>query len=379
MAQDWLLYAQAFKDPSSKSKGNLSVLDVVRNLAYVQIDTIHVIERCHHHILYNRLPNYLKQDLYNAQSKEKSLFEYWTHALSYVPVEDFAYYMPKMLQIKKRNTSWFRSIDEVDVARVLKQIKKIGPISIRDIKDDELKQKQHLWDSKKPSKKAMEYAFFSGDLVISERIGMLKKYELTKRHFAWNKMPKAADFNSILDYKLNKALKAQGIVSLDSICHLEKSDFKKQMQMHIEKNIKAKKICEIQVSSLENKKFWVAIDDLDSDRLQQISKTASELKHAILLSPFDPLVLQRNRFASFFDYHHKFEAYLPESKREYGYFTLPVLYNKQICSLIDLKANRTTKSLEIQKWTKLKSKVSHSAKLATEEALDSFHRFQFFS
>ena len=66
----------------------------MEHLGYVQIDTINVIERCHHHILYNRIPAYGRADLRQAQSVDKSVFEYWTHALSYVPAKDFRFFMP---------------------------------------------------------------------------------------------------------------------------------------------------------------------------------------------------------------------------------------------------------------------------------------------
>ena len=62
----------------------------VEHLGYVQIDTINVIERCHHHILWTRIPDYRRAHLHQAQSVDKSVFEYWTHALSYVPTRDIA-------------------------------------------------------------------------------------------------------------------------------------------------------------------------------------------------------------------------------------------------------------------------------------------------
>ena len=65
----------------------------MEHLGYVQIDTINVIERCHHHILYSRIPNYRRADLRQAQSVDKSVFEYWTHALSYVPAKDFRFFI----------------------------------------------------------------------------------------------------------------------------------------------------------------------------------------------------------------------------------------------------------------------------------------------
>ena len=73
----------------------------MEHLGYVQIDTINVIERCHHHILFNRIPGYRREDLHHAQSAEKSVFEYWTHALSYVPTADFRYFVAAMKRNRK--------------------------------------------------------------------------------------------------------------------------------------------------------------------------------------------------------------------------------------------------------------------------------------
>src|ERR1041384_4816004 len=64
----------------------------VKHLGYVQIDTINMIERCHHHILYTRIPSYQREHLRQAQSVDKSVFEYWTHALSYVPSADLRFF-----------------------------------------------------------------------------------------------------------------------------------------------------------------------------------------------------------------------------------------------------------------------------------------------
>src|SRR3569832_1361047 len=77
-------------------KGPGAVQAAIEQLGDVQIDTINVIERCHHHILYTRIPAYRRADLRQAQSTDKSVFEYWTHALSYVPSRDFRFFVPLM-------------------------------------------------------------------------------------------------------------------------------------------------------------------------------------------------------------------------------------------------------------------------------------------
>src|SRR4029453_6986129 len=96
-----------------------------------------------------------------------------------------------------------------------------GALTIRDIDDDVLVEKDHAWASRKPSKRALQLAFYRGLLTVSERTGMLKTYELMTRHFGWDRLPKAASEREILNYLLDRALRSQGVVSLDSVCCLD--------------------------------------------------------------------------------------------------------------------------------------------------------------
>ncbi|WP_433293679.1 DNA glycosylase AlkZ-like family protein [Actinoplanes sp. CA-030573] len=130
-------------------------LAAVAHLGYVQIDTINVIERAHHHILHSRMPAYQRAALHRAQTADKTVFETWTHALSYVPSADYRYFLPAM---RERRTgpwpSWQTGITPEDVRRVVKRVRDTGPLMIRDIKDDVLVEKDWAWASRKPSKRA---------------------------------------------------------------------------------------------------------------------------------------------------------------------------------------------------------------------------------
>ena len=164
----------------------------MEHLGYVQIDTINVIERCHHHILYTRIPEYRREHLRQAQSADKTVFEYWTHALSFVPTRDMRHYVRDMRRYRRRGHVWFAAVKENDVRRVLARIRKHGALTIRDIDDDVLVEKDHAWASRKPSKRALQLAFYKGLVTISQRAGMLKTYELMNRHFGWAQLPPAA-------------------------------------------------------------------------------------------------------------------------------------------------------------------------------------------
>ena len=209
------LRAQRLDETAPFGFGPQATRLAIEHLGYVQIDTINVIERCHHHILWNRIPEYRREDLHHALSAEKSIFEYWTHALSYIPTRDLPFFLPEMKRHRLSPKSWFSSVSKSDLQKVMTLVRRGGPLSIRDIDDDVLVDKDHAWASRKPSKRALQLAFFTGSLTVSERAGMLKTYELMDRHFGWEAKPKPASERQIIDYILARALRSQGLVSLE--------------------------------------------------------------------------------------------------------------------------------------------------------------------
>lgn len=349
-------------------KGVKAVDKTVEHLGYVQIDTINVIERCHHHILYNRIPDYKREFLQKAQSTEKSIFEYWTHALSYVSVKDYPYFVNLMQKTEKNPGPWFSTVTSEDMKKVFRILKQEGPISIRDIKDDVLVEKTHDWASKKPSKRALQLGFYCGYFVVSERQGMLKKYDLTERHFGWEKRPKSVSEDEYLMYIIERGLRSQGVISVDSVTHLD-SKRKIDVQKKIDNLVKNKKILPVKIKDLEKFHFWISADSYEKS-MDKIS----ELTH--ILSPFDPLVIQRKRLKMLFDYEHIFEAYVPKDKRKFGYFSLPVLHENRIVALLDLKTDRESSELIIQSWHWIGKNKSKENKKLIEMQLDRFEKFQ---
>ena len=348
----------------------------VEHLGYVQIDTINVIERCHHHILYTRIPAYRRADLRQAQSIDKSVFEYWTHALSYVPAKDFRFFLPAMKLHKREGHRWLRSVSPADMRKVMRLIRRDGALTIRDIEDDVLTEKQHLWASRKPSKRALQLAFYTGVLTISERNGMLKTYELIERHFGWDKPPKPALATEATAYLLDRALRAQGVVSLDSVCHLD-APSKKAVRRLIEQRVRRNELVPVAVEGAGKQEHW-ARPEILQEAQQEPREGASGLVH--ILSPFDPLIIQRKRTHLFFDYEHRFEAYVPKDKRLFGYFALPVLVGDEIVAAIDLKTDRQKRKLLMQKWSWVGKGAGRGGrkdlKRRIEEELDRFERFQ---
>lgn len=359
--------AQRLDTPEPFGAGPEATKAAVEHLGYVQIDTINVIERCHHHILWTRIPAYRREDLARAQSIDKSVFEYWTHALSYVPTRDLRFYLGAMKRYRRKPRPWFASVKKADLARVLRLIEDEGPLTIRDIEDDVLVEKDHPWASRKPSKRALQLAFFTGVLTVSARSGMVKTYELMERHFGWDTLPKAASERERAAYLLDRALRAQGIVSLDSICYLD-APSKPAVRRVIEARVRRRELVPVVLAGEEKLVHWARPEVLDMAALP------SGQVH--ILSPFDPLMIQRRRTQLFFGYQHRFEVYVPRDRRRLGYFALPVLFGDEIVAAIDLKTDRENGRLLIQQWTWFAEATRAGLKVAIDEELHRFERFQ---
>lgn len=342
----------------------------IEHLGYVQIDTINVIERCHHHILFTRIPDYQTAHLTRAQNQTKSVFEYWTHALSYVPTRDYRYFMGMMKRMRNRELGWYRSVQDSELKRVIRLVKREGPISIRDIDDDVKLTKDHPWASRKPSKKALELGFYTGHFVINDREGMLKKYDLAERHFCWSEKPRAASDKEVNDYVIDRALRSQAFISLESVCHLLKKDRKDAIAAAIAKRVKKGELREVRVRGIEKTLFWSCPDTLEQTR------HAIDCSLVHVLSPFDPLTILRKRLEAFFDYEHRFEAYLPAAKRVYGYFALPVLIGDRVVAVVDLKTDRKRGKLLVQNWVWRPKMKSVANRRLIEGELDRFENFQ---
>jgi uncharacterized protein YcaQ len=263
-------------------------------------------------------------------------------------------------------------VKPADLRKVMRLIRQGGALTIRDIDDDVLVDKEHLWASRKPSKRALQLAFYTGELTISERNGMLKTYELMTRHFGWDRPPKGASVGETTAYLLDRALRAQGAVSLDSICHLD-APSKAQVRRLIEARVRRGELVPVALEGAGKQEHWAR-----PELLEDGCNAVSELVH--ILSPFDPLIIQRKRTHLYFDYGHRFEAYVPKEKRVFGYFALPVLAGDNIVAALDLKTDRKNRKLLVQKWSWVGAGAKKGArkelKRRIEEELHRFERFQ---
>lgn len=359
------LRAQRLDSRAPFGAGPEATRAAVEHLGYVQIDTISVVERAHHHILFTRIPEYRRSDLSTAQSADKSVFEYWTHALSYVPSRDLRFFMPQMKRHESQPSRWFADADPRELAKVLRRIRRDGAISIRDVDDDELQEKSHPWASRKPTKLLLQLGFYNGWLAISERQGMVKSYELIERHFGWPPRPRPATPGQVAEYLLDRAIRAQGVISAASVMY-PWLRFSPEVGALVESRVRRRRLVPVTIGDDPTPHYATpeALDETD---------VAPELVH--ILSPFDPLIIQRRRTELFFGHDHVFEAYIPRAKRRFGYFTLPVLVGEQIVAVLDLKTDRAAGRLLVRAWHWV-GEGEERHRPAIEQELGRFEQFQ---
>src|SRR3954467_1209526 len=127
------LRAQKLDQAAPFGGGPQATSAAVAHLGYVQIDTINVVERCHHQILYTRIPDYQRDHLRQAQSIDKTVFEYWTHALSYIPTADMRFFIRAMKKEADGLSTLFQTVRRGELQKVLGRIRRNGALTIRDI------------------------------------------------------------------------------------------------------------------------------------------------------------------------------------------------------------------------------------------------------
>jgi len=150
--------------------------NIIRHMGYIQIDTLSVVARAHHHVLWSRNHKHREEELHQLL-KSRKIFEYWSHAASYLPMEDFRFSLPQKQLYREGHAHWFAKNKRI-MKYVLDRIRAEGPLQSKDFETD---RKRGSWFDWKPAKIALEQLFMEGTLMVSERKGFQKVYDITER------------------------------------------------------------------------------------------------------------------------------------------------------------------------------------------------------
>ena len=336
-ARKLVLHSQQLPPSAPKGSALESTLAAIQHLSYVQIDTISVIQRAHHHTLWNRNPRYQSSHLDQLLEK-KEVFEYWSHAAAYLPMQDYRFSLfRKQAMASGAQKHWYPRDDKM-MKYVLDRISAEGPLMGKDFEYSGKKIAD--WGSK-PAKQALEYLFMQGDLMVPTRQNFHKVYDLTERVLPDDIDDKAPTSFEYARFLVRRFLTAHGVAQASEISYLLKQ-VKPIVLSAIEAMLENKELVQVQLNIDSVNVPYLALPE--SFELLEKPLQKKKLK---ILSPFDNLLIQRKRMTALFGFDYQIECYVPQQKRQYGYFVLPILWGGRFAGRMDCKADRKTGILRI--------------------------------
>lgn len=332
-ARKLVLQSQRIPPTHHTGRAMEATLAAIEHLGYIQIDTISVVQRAHHHTLWNRNPRYKASQLDQLLS-DKQVFEYWSHAAAYLPFRDYRFSLPRKHALARGDQSHWYKRDERLMKLVLKRIASEGPLMAKDF--EQPGKKIGEWQTK-PAKRALEYLFMQGDLMVPYRVNFHKVYDLTERVLPEGTDTTLPDPQEYARFLITRFLRANGLGQSTEIAYLL-SGTKRLVSATLQDMVFSGELLQIRVAD----KLYYALPS----SLELLGKPLARSKLKIL-SPFDNLLIQRNRMKSLFGFDYLIECYVPEPKRRYGYFSLPVLWDGKLVARMDCKTERKASRMHI--------------------------------
>ncbi len=343
-ARNLLIAAQGLNRRPDHPAEKADLLETIRRMGVLQIDTIHVVARSPYLVLWSRLGHYPPAWL-DELLAEGALFEYWAHEASFLPIENYPLYRSLMLQGQSRGwkhaQTWLHE-NRAGADQLMALIRERGPVRSADfVRTDG---KIGAWWNWKFEKMALEMLFMAGELMITRRHNFQRIYDLRERVLpSWN------DTQAPSAYEVYRALALKAIHALGVAPARRVADYfrtkKSLTEPVVREQAAAGALIPAQVEG------WKEVAFIHPDHLALAESAAAgalQPELTTLLSPFDPVVWDRTRALELFGFDYRIECYTPEPKRRYGYFTLPILRRGRLIGRLDPKAHRKEGRFEVK-------------------------------
>lgn len=362
-ARKIILYAAGLSKRAQFGKGPEAVYKLIDHLGFVQIDTNYTVERAHHHVIASRVPDY-KQEWLEELQTDGRVYEFFTSDAGYMPMYDYRFSLPVMEAFAARRKPTQAEINLMD--RVLDRIEREGPLMLKDFENDRQDASSGWWDWR-PAKIALEWLYLEGRLMTTRGKNFHKVYDLPINIIPGDTDTTMPSPEEYARHVILRSLKTLGIAYVKEFA----------WRAHYVKNNLVKK--EVEKLVTEGVILSVSIEGLKTGPLYMWpgykNKKINLSEDAFILSPWDPLNVFRHRLKDFFDFEYQIECFVPEAKRKYGYFSLPVLVGDTFVARMDSKADRKKKILTIHNlhFESLKLTKQTLGKMA--DAIKAFARF----
>jgi uncharacterized protein len=336
--------------PPKKAARKTDVINAIRAMHVLQIDTISVVARSPYFVLWSRLGEYHPPWL-DELLAEGAFFEYWAHAACFIPTEDYPLYRYNMRELaltgSKRTVERLRT-HAAELKKMLARIRKNGEVRTLDFDRPEGAKGNGWWDWK-PEKMLLETLFTAGELMVARREKFHRIYDLRERV-----LPDAflRDDNALSRAQVEREWTLKAIHALGIATPRWIGDYFRHAgrvpSPHPEAFVETGEIVPVKIEGLAAPAYAT---QKNVPLLRKAARDQLTPTHTTLLSPFDPLVWDRERALTLFDFDYRIECYTPEAKRKYGYFTLPILHCGAIIGRVDAKAHRREGVFEVIKLT----------------------------
>ena len=313
----------------------------LERLGYVQIDTISVVARAHHHTFWSRVGGYREEQV-NRLVRRGEAFEYWSHAAAYLPMRDYRFSLPAMRAFRNGEERWMRSREPGLMRAVLERIRDEGPLRARDFVDSP-RGSPGWWDWK-PAKGALEQLFMQGDLMCVRRDGFEKVYDLTERALPDKAVTSEPTVEEHAAHLIDTTLRAHGFAARRTFTYgicLGKRNAPTRAAVQA---ILAERVREGTLVAARSANGGL-IHGQPEVLFERPRKPPPVVR---ILSPFDNSVIQRDRALWLFDFEFQLECYVTQAKRRWGYFCLPILLGDEFVGRMDCKAHRAAGVFEIR-------------------------------
>ena len=349
--------------------GALDVMDIIRRLGFVQLDTIQVLARAHHHILWSRNQNYREPMLNKLLAEDRGIFEHFTHDASVLPME--FYPMWRQFRRKKEELNrraYWQKVTKPDIRPdLLSRIAAEGPLSTHAF-DTKIEGKRGMWE-RPPHKVALDYLWYCGDLATSHREGITKFYDLTENVVPQHLLDTDHSDAHQLDWLCNAALDRMAFGTLTEV-----KQFWDAMDIREVRDwAKTQPLIPVEVQGADGSWTPAIAPEGIEERLSATPPPTSRLR---ILNPFDPAIRDRNRLERLFGLEYRIEIFVPAAKRKWGYYVYPLLEGDRFVGRIEAKADRAKGELNILNlWKEPKVKWTAQRAQKLDAELDRMARF----
>lgn len=330
------LAAQGFGRPRG-AVGTRQLNLALERLAVLQLDSVNVFERSHYLPLYARLGPYDKALLDRLTFRPKSGYtEYWAHQAAIIPMEHRPLWHWAMEKWRgdKHFLPW--ATENPQMLEFLRaELREKGPLTAGQVEHD-ANQRKGPWWGWSDVKTGLETLFFWGEVVVAGRTRFERRYDLAERHVSPEILGREVPKDDAVRELVRLGSRALGVGTVGDI-----ADYYRLLQAPTKAAIRdlvdSGELLPVTVRG------WDAPAYLHRD-----ARIPRRVEATALLSPFDPIVWERDRALRMFGFHYRIEIYTPAPKRVFGYYTLPLLIDESLVGRIDLKSDRQSGVLRVQ-------------------------------